>query len=64
MTSDSAAATQFYTGLLGIASSKMESPIDYTMLNVGGTDLAGVMQITENGAHTTRLEGVLRRRRC
>jgi len=45
MTSDAAAATQFYTGLLGMASSKMESPIDYTMLNVGGTDLTGAMQI-------------------
>ena len=29
-----------------MTSRKMESPIDYTMLNVGGIDLAGVMQIT------------------
>ena len=47
MTFEAVVATQFYTGLLGMASSKMESPIDYTMLNVGGTNLAGVMQITE-----------------
>ena len=45
MTSDAAAATQFYTRLLGMASSKMESPIDYTMLNVCGTELTGVMRI-------------------
>ena len=26
----------------------MPSPIDYTMLNVGGEDLAGVLQITDD----------------
>jgi hypothetical protein len=30
-----------------MTSRKIESPINYTMLNVGGTDLAGVIQITE-----------------
>ena len=48
MTNSAAEATKFYTGLLGITSSKMPGPMDYTMLNVGGTDLAGVMQITED----------------
>ena len=47
MTSDANSATQFYSDLLGMTSSKMDGPIDYTILNVGGTDLAGVMQITE-----------------
>ena len=37
---------QLGTGLLGITSSKMPGPIDYTMLNVGGEDLSVVMQIT------------------
>ena len=41
-------ATEFHTGLLGISSSKMPGPIDYTMLNVGGEDLSVVMQITED----------------
>jgi len=41
-------ATEFHTGLLGISSSKMPGPIDYIMLNVGGEDLSGVMQITED----------------
>ena len=40
-------ATQFYSGLLGLGSSKMPGPVDYTMLNVGGTDVAGVMEISE-----------------
>ena len=48
MTNSAAEATEFYTGLLGITSSKMPGPIDYTMLNVGGEDLAGVMQITDD----------------
>ena len=46
---DSAAeATEFHTGLLGISSSKMPGPIDYTMLNVRGEDLAWVMRITDD----------------
>ena len=34
------------SGLLGMSSSKMPGPMDYTMLNVGGTDVAGMMEIT------------------
>jgi predicted enzyme related to lactoylglutathione lyase len=41
-------ATKFYTSLLGMGSTKMPGPMDYTMLNVGGTDLAGVMAITDD----------------
>ena len=48
MVNSAAEATGFYTGLLGITSSKMPSPIDYTMLNVGGEDLAGGLQITDD----------------
>ena len=48
MTNSAAEATEFYTGLLGITSSKMPGPIDYTMLDVGGEDLAGMMQITDD----------------
>ena len=47
MTTESVDATQFYSGLLGMDSSKMPGPIDYTMLNVGGTNVVGVMAITE-----------------
>jgi predicted enzyme related to lactoylglutathione lyase len=47
LTNNSVDATQFYSGLLGLGSSKMPGPMDYTMLNVGGTDVAGVMTITE-----------------
>ena len=48
MVNSAAEATEFYTGLLGITSSKMPGPIDYTMLNVGSEDLAGVLQITDD----------------
>jgi predicted enzyme related to lactoylglutathione lyase len=40
-------STKFYSNLLGMTSSKMSGPVDYTMLNVGGTDVAGVMAITD-----------------
>lgn len=46
LTTDPEDATQFYSGLLGMGSSKMPGPMDYTLLNVGGTDVAGVMAIT------------------
>ena len=48
MPNSAAEATGFHTGHLGISSSKMPGPIDYTMLNVGGEDLAGVIQITDD----------------
>jgi len=48
MPNSAAEATEFHTGLLGILLSKMPAPIDYTMLNVGGEDLAGVIQITDD----------------
>jgi len=38
-------ATKFYSGLLGLNSSKMPGPMDYTMLNVAETGVAGVMAI-------------------
>jgi uncharacterized protein len=47
MTTDPASAIQFYSGLLGLGSSKMPGENDYTFLNAGGTDVAGVMKITE-----------------
>ena len=39
--------TKFYSDLLGMSSSKMPGPVDYTMLKVGGADVAGVMAITD-----------------
>jgi len=48
MPNSAAEATEFHTGLLGISSSKMPGPINYTMLDVRGEDLAGVMQITDD----------------
>ena len=48
MTNSVAEATEFHAGLFGISSSKVPGPIDYTMLNVGGEDLAGMMQITDD----------------
>ena len=48
MPNSAAEATDFHTGHFGISSSKMPGPIDYTMLNVGGEDLAWVMQITDD----------------
>ena len=48
LTNDPEASIQFDSGLLGMGSSKMPGPMDYTMLNVGGTDVAGVMTITED----------------
>ena len=47
-TTDPEDATQFYSSLLGMGSSKFPGPIDYTLLNVAGTDVAGVMAITED----------------
>ena len=47
LTTDPEDATQFYSGLLGMGSSKMPGPMDYTLLNIGGTDVAGVMAICE-----------------
>ncbi|MDA0264877.1 MAG: VOC family protein [Chloroflexi bacterium] len=48
LTTDPARAVLFYSGLLGLGSSKMPGPDDYTLLNAGGTDVAGVMKITED----------------
>ena len=42
MPNSAAEPTEFHTGLLGISSSKMPGPIDYTMLNVGGDDMGPV----------------------
>lgn len=47
LTNDPVNATRFYTDLLGVTSSKMPGPMDYTLLNVGGTDLMGVMRISD-----------------
>ena len=43
-------ATKFYSDLLGMSSSKMPGPVDYTTLKVGGTDVAGVMAISDEMA--------------
>ena len=42
MPNSAAEPTEFHTGLLGMSSSKMPGPIDYTMLNVGGEDMGPV----------------------
>lgn len=49
MTTDTNNATQFYSGLLGMGSSKMQdAPMEYTLLNAGGTDVAGMMAISDD----------------
>ena len=47
MTTDRAAATEFYRATLGLDRFQVpESTMDYTMLKAGETEVAGVMQIT------------------
>ena len=47
MTTDRAAATEFYRATLGLEQFQVpESTMDYTMLKAGETEVAGVMQIT------------------
>ena len=65
MTNSAAEATEFYTGLLGITSSKMPGPIDYTMLQrrrrrLGGGDA----DHRRHGTGPATLDGVLWGRRC
>ena len=47
MTISAAEASAFYSAVLGVESAKMPGPVDYTLLRVGGTDVAGIMEITE-----------------
>ena len=47
LTTDRAAAVEFYTAALGLEQFQVpESTMDYVMLRAGGTEVAGVMQIT------------------
>ena len=67
MTSDPDAAIGFYTALLGLEQAGTMGEMDYRLLKVGDTEVAGVMQITPgNGAGAAQLDGLLcrRRRRC
>ena len=47
LTSDPEDAIDFYRGMLGVDSAAMDGPMEYTMLKAAGTDVAGVMRITE-----------------
>ena len=46
LTTDREAAIGFYIAALGVERGQVMQPHDYAMLNVGGTEVAGVMQIT------------------
>ena len=46
LTNDPAAATAFYSEVLGVSSEKMPGPMDYTILKVGEIGASGVMQIS------------------
>ena len=48
VTSDSAAAIEFYNSVLGTERGITMGPMDYTLLRAGGTEVAGVLQITED----------------
>ena len=47
LTNDPEDAIDFYRGMLGVDSAAMDGPMEYTMLKAAGTDVAGVMRITE-----------------
>ena len=46
LTTDRAAATEFYISVLGMERGEVAEPMDYVMLRAGGTEVVGVMQIT------------------
>ena len=46
LTTDRAAAVDFYIAALGVERGSVMQPDEYAMLNAGGTEVAGVMQIT------------------
>lgn len=47
LTTDPQDATDFYGSLLGVEDVTLEGPMEYTMLKAGDTEVAGVLQITE-----------------
>ena len=46
LTTDRAAAADFYIAALGVERGSVMQPNEYAMLSVGGTEVAGIMQIT------------------
>ena len=46
LTTDRNAAIDFYTATLGVGRGQVMQPDEYAMLQAGGEDVAGVMQIT------------------
>ncbi len=46
LTTDRAAAIDFYLATLGMERGEVMGPMEYAMLKAGGTEVAGVMQIT------------------
>ena len=46
LTTDRNAAVEFYIAALGVERGEVMQPHEYAMLNAGGTEVAGVMQIT------------------
>lgn len=46
LTTDAKKAAGFYTGVMGIESQVMSMPAEYTLLKVGGREVAGIMGIT------------------
>ncbi|MBI2957223.1 MAG: VOC family protein [Chloroflexi bacterium] len=48
VTTDSKKAARFYSALLGLETSKMPGPMDYTLLRVAGKDVAGIFDMTKD----------------
>ena len=46
MTTDRAAAIEFYVGVLGMERGETAEAMDYPMLQAGGTEVCGIMEIT------------------
>ena len=62
-TSNPDAAIEFYVRLLGLERDETMEDLDYTLLKVQGTEVAGVVQIAPDwGPVTAQLAGLFRRR--
>ena len=49
MAKDTKGAAEFYVKVLGVETGQMAGPVPYTMIKVGGNDVAGMMNISDMG---------------
>lgn len=49
MAKDTSQATDFYGRVLGVETGPMDGPMPYTLVKVGGNDVAGMMNISDMG---------------